>query len=63
MCRTIAEGIPCEHFRSPRGCGYAHSQREKKEAEVARTNYVYDALLHRNWPWYRYHCDNRFDGG
>eukprot|EP00972_Heterocapsa_arctica_P002184 313705-Heterocapsa_arctica.AAC.1 len=33
MCRTIAEGIPCEHFRSARGCGFAHSKEEKREAE------------------------------
>eukprot|EP00972_Heterocapsa_arctica_P069937 10332295-Heterocapsa_arctica.AAC.1 len=62
MCRTIAEGVACPHFRSARGCGFAHSKEERQEAEVARTKYVRDALVARNWPWYMYHHLNQFAG-
>eukprot|EP00972_Heterocapsa_arctica_P049831 7330630-Heterocapsa_arctica.AAC.1 len=45
MCRTIAENVPCEHFRSARGCGFAHTKAERQAAEDVRTKYVRDALI------------------
>eukprot|EP00972_Heterocapsa_arctica_P017574 2598024-Heterocapsa_arctica.AAC.1 len=62
MCRTIADGVPCEHFRSNRGCGYAHTKAEQRTAEDERTKFVRDTLLRLEWPWYLYHPHNEFTG-
>eukprot|EP00972_Heterocapsa_arctica_P004220 625957-Heterocapsa_arctica.AAC.1 len=62
MCRTIAEGVSCEHFKSNRGCGFAHTKAERLAAEDARTKYVRSALIERNWPWYLYDPLNQFKG-
>eukprot|EP00972_Heterocapsa_arctica_P024143 3559141-Heterocapsa_arctica.AAC.1 len=61
MCRTIAEQVACEHYRSSRGCGFAHTKQEQQEVEEARTRYVREALVGRNWPWYHYSPLNTFE--
>eukprot|EP00972_Heterocapsa_arctica_P089296 13168665-Heterocapsa_arctica.AAC.1 len=52
MCHSVIHNTTCDHYRSARGCGFAHSKGEIREAEIARTLFVREALLSHGWPWY-----------
>eukprot|EP00972_Heterocapsa_arctica_P078434 11565785-Heterocapsa_arctica.AAC.1 len=62
MCNSIANGTVCDHYKTSRGCGFAHSTAEIAAVEAERKRFVQERLDSHGWPWYRYHRDNRFKG-
>eukprot|EP00972_Heterocapsa_arctica_P042780 6309476-Heterocapsa_arctica.AAC.1 len=62
MCDTVADNSHCAHYRTSKGCGFAHTSAEMLACRETRFRFVKGAIAEREWPWYEYHWANSFKG-